>query len=185
MSLFDYIFADEIQLKQLRDISKTLKNQQIFEKGRAERLKKEKEKCNETDDDIGLLSLLMMTVIKKLIAKGIITEQELLDELLEIDQLDGLKDGKLDINVLRGSVGLAKYADDNESAEPTVNQEDLPKKKTFLEKMREEESEKKIVIKKESIPKKTKMLGAITKEKSSHSHSTPKRTKTHKSHYRK
>lgn len=183
MSLFDYIFADEIQLKQLRDISKTLKNQQIFKKGRAERLKKEKE--SDTDDNIGLLSLLMMTVIKKLIAKGIITEQELLDELLEIDQLDGLKNDQLDINVLRGSVGLAKGISEEQSVEETASEEELPKKKIFLEKMREEEAESKITIKKDEIPKSTKMLDAITKEKSSHSHSTCKRTKTQKSHYRK
>ncbi len=186
MSLFEYIFADEIKLQQLRDISKTLKNQQIFERGREKRLKKEQEKSDEINDDIGLLSLLMITVIKKLIDKGVITEQELLGELLEIDQLDGLKDGQLDINVLRGSVGLAKgLTEEEEEVQIESEIEDVPKKKTFLEKMKEEESERKIVIKKDAIPKSTKMLDEITKDKRHSSHSLSKRTKTHKSNYRK
>lgn len=62
---------------------------------------------NDLRDDIGFLSLLTMVELKVLMDKGLVTKEEIMDKMGEIDALDGVKNGRLNVGVLRGAVGQA------------------------------------------------------------------------------
>ena len=55
------------------------------------------------DNDVGTLALILASVLITLDEKGQITREELKEKLKELDVLDGIRDGKIDVKLLRDS----------------------------------------------------------------------------------
>ena len=53
------------------------------------------------EDDVGYLSLVLASLIETVEEKGVITRDELRAVVARFDQIDGVEDGKLDVNYLR------------------------------------------------------------------------------------
>ena len=97
MELFDFLFPEHAEVEQLRNISKALSSP----------LNKNK-RVNELRADVNFLSLVVMVLIKKAAANGDFSMEEFLRLCQEVDLLDGNKDGALNIDFLRGALGILK-----------------------------------------------------------------------------
>ncbi len=62
----------------------------------------------ELRDDIGLLALALLTVVKTLAEKGLINEQEFVQRLLSSDSIDGEVDGKIKTEDLLKQLGMIR-----------------------------------------------------------------------------
>jgi hypothetical protein len=62
----------------------------------------------ELRDDIGLLALVLLTVVKTLAEKGLINEQEFVQRLLSLDSVDGAVDGKIKTEDLLKQLGMIR-----------------------------------------------------------------------------
>ncbi|MCM8541628.1 MAG: hypothetical protein NE328_15270 [Lentisphaeraceae bacterium] len=113
MGLFEFFFPQEAQAIQTRKIaenqSKIIKRQRLRTRIRSnESTKNNKDisklshRVKELENDLGFISLLLSGVITKLDQNGVVQKEELKEILQELDGFDGVIDGKLDINVLRG-----------------------------------------------------------------------------------
>ncbi|MBL7814247.1 MAG: hypothetical protein JNL70_04500 [Saprospiraceae bacterium] len=57
-------------------------------------------RLNQLEDVIGFQSLIIQGILTKLDEKGTVSKNEIREILSELDELDGVKDGKLNINTL-------------------------------------------------------------------------------------
>ena len=117
MDLFDFFFPEQAQADHLRSISRTLGQKRSL----GERLASGQHKrLAENEEDMGFLALILFSLLHKLIDKGVITREELFDHLKDVDGMDGIEDGKLDIGVLRGAMGLPRsVAEDAQQPDST------------------------------------------------------------------
>jgi hypothetical protein len=53
------------------------------------------------ETDLGYVTLILGSILDKLDEKGVVTRQDLKDATSALDKVDGVRDGKLDINILR------------------------------------------------------------------------------------
>lgn len=74
--------------------NKALKNNQ--------NISKLNDRVTDLENDLGFLALLVSGIVNKLDENGSVNKNELQNIIKEIDGLDGIEDGKLDIKVLRG-----------------------------------------------------------------------------------
>lgn len=106
MSLFDLMFPEQAQamyLKDLRDQNKRSLSSKRTEESRSSSneiklLKKENEQLR---NDMGVIALSLASLMRAIEKKGLLTNHEIKDMINEVDFLDSVKDGKLDINFLR------------------------------------------------------------------------------------
>ena len=101
MELFEFLFPEQAETDQLRNIAKILS----YSPNKAKRAKELKK---ELKTDINFLSLVVMVLIKKSIANGDFTIEEFVKLCHEVDALDGNKNGALNIDFLRGALGILK-----------------------------------------------------------------------------
>ena len=102
MSLFDFFFPEQAQAAHLRSIAS---RQRIADRrsSRTKRSQAELESRIESlEGDLGYVTLLLGSLLGQLDEKGVLTRDELKSTIAELDELDGVADGKLDVNVLRG-----------------------------------------------------------------------------------
>jgi uncharacterized coiled-coil protein SlyX len=57
-------------------------------------------RVNQLEEVIGFQSLIIQGILSKLDEKELISKNDIRDSLAELDELDGVKDGKLNINTL-------------------------------------------------------------------------------------
>ena len=108
MSLFDFLFPEQAEAAHLRSLSKSMRRQahnQRMANTKKDNLEKE---LKETKEDLEFSNLLLSSLIRKLVEKDILSKEELLETIQNVDLLDGIKDGKLNSNSLRGDMGLPK-----------------------------------------------------------------------------
>ena len=99
MSLFDFLFPEQMQAQQLRKIANT---QRTRDKRSSRRQDALRERVQSLEDDVGFLAMVLGALIQKADEKGAITRDEIRAAVTEIDEFDGAKDGKIDVNILRG-----------------------------------------------------------------------------------
>ena len=51
--------------------------------------------------DLGYVALILGALLNKVEEKGVLSLTEVREAMAELDEIDGVKDGKLDINILR------------------------------------------------------------------------------------
>ena len=100
MGLFDFLFppnasSNHNSLKRIADQQewKSLKNDH-----RATRLE---DRIDELENDVMTLTLSLASLLDTINEKGLITRDEVKEKMRQLDGLDGLKDGKLSVSVLR------------------------------------------------------------------------------------
>jgi len=98
MSLFDFFFPEQAQASYLRDIAEQQTRSTIRQSQAATSIEA---RVRHLETDLGYVALILGSVIDKLDEKGVVTRQDLKDATAALDAVDGVRDGKLDINVLR------------------------------------------------------------------------------------
>lgn len=58
-------------------------------------------RISELEENLGFVSLLLSTLLSKLDENGTVSREDVQAELRALDGLDGVKDGKLDVEILR------------------------------------------------------------------------------------
>ncbi len=138
IDIFETIFMDQrdVEIKRLmkmnldlhRRSAKSLKSTEDLEE-RLERL----------EADLGFSSLLLYSLMKKLVEKGVVTLSDVTATMKSLDGLDGKIDNQLNMDVLRGNLEMLPSdcdADFEEMKKPV-----RPKKKiTMLEKLEREKA---------------------------------------------
>ena len=99
MDMFDFMFPEQAEAEHLRKISGTLSGMASGQKMGADQLRK-------VVDNLGFLNLLLLSLVRGLVDKGLLTQEEILDRLKQLDTADGYQDGKLSPGVLRGLLGF-------------------------------------------------------------------------------
>lgn len=101
MSLFDFFFPEQAQAAHLRRIAdqNTARRRQ---RKRAPLPNPLEERIATLEEDVGYLALMLGALLEKADEKGVLSREEIKTTLKELDEVDGVADGKLDIAVLRG-----------------------------------------------------------------------------------
>ncbi len=60
-----------------------------------------KERVSQLEGDVGYLALLLGSLLNRIAQKGVVTQEEIQSVMSELDELDGVVDGSLDIQILR------------------------------------------------------------------------------------
>ena len=106
MELFDVLFPE--QAERMKELSKAIRAS-VVTSGRAGReVRKVEDQIEELEDDIGFLSLITLTFFATLHEQGVVTKQDFLERIAQIDAVDGLVDGKVSPEALRKSFGFAE-----------------------------------------------------------------------------
>ena len=99
MSLYNFFFPQQAAADHLQELAKSQK-----EKSREEshHSKHQDERLEELEMDLGYVSLILGALLQKVDEKGVLSRAEVRETMSALDEIDGVKDGKLDINLLRG-----------------------------------------------------------------------------------
>ena len=99
MGLFEFFFPHEAQAVRIDQIART---QQLLLRRSSTHLGTTMSRIRELEQDLGYVALVLGSILSKLDEKGVVSRDDLKQEMARLDELDGVKDGKLDIRVLRG-----------------------------------------------------------------------------------
>ena len=99
MSLFDWFFPEQAQATYLRQMAQSKTRSRGVSRLRQRSVDK---RIDELEEDLGYMALVLGSVLQKIDEKGLVTREELKATISELDGIDGVKDGKLDISVLKG-----------------------------------------------------------------------------------
>ncbi|MFT7676438.1 MAG: hypothetical protein ACI8QC_000409 [Planctomycetota bacterium] len=98
MTLFNYLFPYHAKTTDLREQVRTQRRMHSRSKRRTEQVDK---RVEDLEGDVGYLALVLGTLLATLDEKGVVHRTELKDILAELDDVDGVSDGRLDVDVLR------------------------------------------------------------------------------------
>lgn len=106
MSLFDLMFPEQAQAMYLKDLlaqnKRSLSSKRIEEsRSSSNEIKFLKNENEQLRNDMGVIALSLASLMRAIEKKGLLTNHEIKDMINEVDFLDSVKDGKLDINFLR------------------------------------------------------------------------------------
>jgi len=107
MSLFDFFFPEQAQATHLRSIA----NSARYQRRRSARASAGgppppqvaalEQRVAALEADLGFTSLVLAAVMARLDARGHVTNAEVKSLIAELDALDGVNDGRLDVSYLR------------------------------------------------------------------------------------
>lgn len=100
MALFDWFFPEISQAENLRRLADGQRARRRAE--RRDGASTSSKRMDSLENDVGYVSLLLASLIQKLDEKGVLVRDDLREVMAQLDEIDGVKDGQLDINVLRG-----------------------------------------------------------------------------------
>ncbi|MEK7469174.1 MAG: hypothetical protein AAB074_17505 [Planctomycetota bacterium] len=108
----DYVQADRI-----RNLTAILTSQsaRIADHG-----SKAKQDAARVDAELGFLSLIVAATIRTLADKGLVTMAEVLAKIDAVDAADGVKDGKITVDILRAILGVPRPVPQAESVPKPV-----------------------------------------------------------------
>jgi hypothetical protein len=98
----DYVQADRI-----RGLTTMLTSQSARI---ADSSSKAKQDAARVDAELGFLSLIVAATIRTLADKGLVTMGEVLAKIDAVDGADGVKDGKITVDILRAILGVPRPA---------------------------------------------------------------------------
>ena len=102
MGLYEFFFPHQAQSDMLWELAR-------FQKLTARRLGAQRVELSarvaELEQDLGYVTLVLGSILRKLDEKGVVTRDDVKGEIAQLDELDGVKDGKLDIQLLRDMHG--------------------------------------------------------------------------------
>jgi hypothetical protein len=127
VDLFDFMFPEQAEASHLRSISRSLRTQTVAASGTRARIEQTQSSVEGLREDVHFLNMVVMAIIKRLTEKETMNMADISDILEQIDHLDGVQDGGLDINSMRAVLGAVKTsapADSGRGAEdelPRIN----------------------------------------------------------------
>ena len=99
MSLFDFFFPEQAQASHLRRLAD---NQRFKARRQDRKLTAVDRRIEALEDDLGFVTLVLAGLMETLDEKGAVTREDVRATLAKLDEIDGVKDGKLDVNFLKG-----------------------------------------------------------------------------------
>ncbi len=105
MSLHDYFFpirAQSLQLRRLADQSASARRQARRRGADAEAVR---DRVEALEQDLGYVALVLGALVSRLDEDGVVTKADLKAIVAQLDDIDGVKDGRLDITALRAMPG--------------------------------------------------------------------------------
>ncbi len=98
MSLFDWFFPDQSQATQMRRVAE--QNRRDRERrGRA--ADDVESRVSELEENLGFVALVLGSLLEKLDKQRVVSRADLRSAMSELDRLDGVVDGRLDVGLLR------------------------------------------------------------------------------------
>ena len=101
MSLYDFFFSEEPQVKYLRKIAEESERANRVRGDEAENLRWQNrqlgERIKRLEGDVGALALVLAAVLKNLDEKGHVTRDEVKQVIEKLDLLDSMRDGKISL----------------------------------------------------------------------------------------
>lgn len=99
MSLFDFFFPEQAQATHLRSLA----NAQRTSSRRSRRTESATDRrIDALEDDLGYVALVLGSLLQQIDDKGVVNRDDVKATIKELDGVDGVTDGKLDVSVLRG-----------------------------------------------------------------------------------
>lgn len=101
MSLFDFLFPEHAAASHLRRMADRQKRRDRIERSRESGRANLEQRIDELENDIGVLALALAAILDAANENGTISRDEIRNKITKLDVLDGSRDGKLDVSVLR------------------------------------------------------------------------------------
>ncbi len=140
MSLSDWFFPEQAQATHLRRLA----DQQRHAQQRRVHIESDKDyRLSRLEEDLGFVALVLGSLMEKLDSSGAVTRRDLKAARSELDAIDGIRDGRLNIALLKDrqieddvadALGLSGSSDESTDEEIARLKERLAE----LEKKREE-----------------------------------------------
>ena len=121
----DWFFSAPSEPAHLRSVIESMRRRSRVSRSADRRAKTARA---EIEDDVGFLALVLLSLIGSLVEKGVLAEDELVAHLERLDGLDGVGDGKLTPDLLRGALGLAPEKQQHAAA-PTPAPKPKPRRR--------------------------------------------------------
>ena len=99
MSFFDFFFPEQAQAAHLRNLVNAQRSKGRRESRAAGAANR---RLDELEENLGFVSLVLAALLQTVDEKGVLTREEVRAALEELDEMDGVRDGRLDIAFLRG-----------------------------------------------------------------------------------
>ncbi|HKB17062.1 MAG TPA: hypothetical protein VKF62_13430, partial [Planctomycetota bacterium] len=99
MGLYEFFFPHQAQAEYLKALVEQKRWQSVRarqEAGRGDG------RIGDVEKDVGYLALVLGSILETLDRKGVLTRAEVKAEMELLDDVDGVRDGRLDVRVLRG-----------------------------------------------------------------------------------
>jgi pyruvate-formate lyase len=105
MGLYEFFFSDASEAESLSKIAKSHERNSRLRARESVDARQQNYQMNSAlvnlENDVGTLALILATILKMLDEKGQISRADLKEKLKDLDLLDGIRDGRIDVNVLR------------------------------------------------------------------------------------
>ena len=85
----------------LCDVQELQRGQQRSERRRSRNVRNHDKRIQDLEEDLGYITLVLTSMLAMLDEKGTVTHQEVKELMAGLDELDGVKDGRLNVDVLR------------------------------------------------------------------------------------
>ena len=102
MSLFDFFFPEQAQASHLRRLANQSSGRRKASQRNNAAVNQLEKRVSDLEEDLGFAALVLASVMAKLNEKGTVTRDDVRAAMKEVDEIDGVADGRLDINVLKG-----------------------------------------------------------------------------------
>jgi len=98
VSLFDWFFPEQAQAIQLRRIAE---QHQSVDRSRSRESAGADYRLSRLEEHLGFVALVVGSLMEKLERSGVVSRRELREAIAELDELDGIRDGRLDLAYLQ------------------------------------------------------------------------------------
>ena len=111
MSLFDFFFPQQAQAGHLRRLAERQERQARVARIRSQKLEAQEQtqealaaRVDQLEHDLGFVCLVLAGLLEELEDQGGVTRDRIQSAIQVLDSKDGLTDGRLDVNLLRGKL---------------------------------------------------------------------------------
>src|SRR5262245_11584001 len=101
MGLMEILFPQQAAAIHLRELADKHARTRRFD---SQRVQTAESRLGELEKDLGFVVLVLGSILDRLNEKGMVTRDEVRSTMSALDLIDGVKDGRLDINVFRSRV---------------------------------------------------------------------------------
>ena len=99
MGLNKFLFPN--RLVQAHELGRVKRAQSRSAQRRAQTVRDTKERFKALEEDLGYVTLVLGALLQRLDEAGTVTRSEVHDLMADLDSLDGVQDGRLDVDVLK------------------------------------------------------------------------------------